>query len=140
VAVIVRLFDTSAILVHYFRAVGAERVHALLAQADGRAGFCAASVPELWGALCSSLDSEADAERITRLYTTEVMRMMEINRLVSDEAWRVLMRFRRLGTIRSLVAATAIANSRAVLVHADPTFSNLPIEILDQVDVRATST
>ena len=129
---ITHVFDTTAVLAHYFNEPGAEQVHALLADKSVGVGFAALSLLDLKARLVASVADPREAERAFRLYAGELMATIPVTRDVAELAEAILRQTDDdLSLLEAIVAATA-KSAGAVLVHRDPLLARLPVSLLNQ--------
>lgn len=122
---ITHVFDTSAVLAHYFNEPGAEEVDRIWQDHRNEIGLCALSVTELRGRLGALVSDAIEVERAMRLYTEEITTVVAVDRTVARRA-AVLRQTAGLPLplIDAVIAATAGLAS-AILVHRDPHYAAL---------------
>ena len=119
------LFDTSALLAHYFGETGAQQVTDLLSDPETAPAVCVATVPEFRGRLRYEGAEAAEADRVCGLYFDQLFVCLEIDRRVAECSDRLRERASgRVPLIDALIAACAVSND-AVLVHADAHMSKI---------------
>lgn len=129
---ITHVFDTTAILAHYFHESGAEQVNDLLADNSVEIGIPAIELLELKSQLARSLPNAAEAQRAFHLYADELITTLPVTREVVTRALAILQKTGEpLGFLEAILAATAQHES-AVLVHRHPRLARLPAPLLQQ--------
>ena len=125
------LLDTSAWIAHLLGEPGATEIAALLEEPRSSLSICSISILELFGRLSAAARSDSFAEvweryralfAIVRDVTEAVaLEAVQIRRAVPD----------RLPTVDALIAATA-AHYGSILIHRDPHFRAIPLELVEQ--------
>jgi len=130
---ITHVFDTSAVLAHYFGEAGAEQLDQLWADPENEIGLCVLSLPELKTRLLEEVRDQEEIDRAFKLYADELTVSLGVNRAVAELAieLRGLSRT-RLPLVDSIIAATAACRS-ATLVHCDPHLAGIPQDRLRQI-------
>ena len=107
-----------------------ERVRDLLADPECKVGMCVVSATEVW----ARLKAENHASSFSAEWTEyrELFELLEVDEPVVLKSVELRAAASgRLPTVDSLIAA-CVANSKAVLVHRDPHFQNIPEPLLRQ--------
>jgi predicted nucleic acid-binding protein len=126
------VFDTSAILAHYFHEPGAEQVNALLADNAVEVGVPAIALIELKTRLASSVHDPAEASRAFHLYAEELISAIPVTREIVGRAEEIIQQAGNTLTLLEAIAAATAQSERAVLVHRDANFARLPAGLLEQ--------
>jgi predicted nucleic acid-binding protein len=127
------VFDTSAILAHYFNEPGASIVDGLWADGSSRIGISAVTVAELRGRLFQEIADEAEASRAADAYLNELTICLPVDRVIAELAWQLRHAVpTRLPLIDALIAATA-RSVGAVLVHMDTHMAGIPTALVAQI-------
>ncbi|HEY0966480.1 MAG TPA: PIN domain-containing protein [Opitutaceae bacterium] len=122
---ITHVFDTSAVLAHYFNEPGADEVERIWQDHRNEIGLSALSVTELRGRLGALVSDRGEVERAMRLYTEEITTVLAVDRNVARRAADLRETARvRLPLVDAVIAATAGVSS-AILVHRDPHYAAL---------------
>jgi predicted nucleic acid-binding protein len=123
---ITHVFDTSALLAHYFGEPGAEELDRVWADPDNEIGICVLSLPELKTRLSAEVDDPEEVARAFRAYTDELTVSLKVDRTVAELAIELRETSRtRIPLVDSVIAATAACQS-AILVHCDPHMAGIP--------------
>jgi predicted nucleic acid-binding protein len=119
------LLDTSALLAHWRNEAGAERVQAVLDDADNEVQICSLSVTELARRLKALGAEDAEARGTALQYAGLADKVISIDTAVALRAFELgAAGSARLPLADALIAASA-AVSGATLVHRDPHFEGL---------------
>lgn len=129
---ITHVFDTSAILAHYFHEPGAEQVNALLADNSVEIGLPAIALIELKSRLAASVGDPAEARRAFHLYAEELIAAIPVTREVIARAEDIIQRSGRQLTLLEAIAAATAKNEGAVLVHRDRNLADIPGDLFQQ--------
>ncbi len=134
---ITHVFDTSAILAHYFHEPGAELVNALLADNSAEVGIPATELLELNRQLNHTLPDIAEAQRAFHLYADELIATIPVTREIVTRALLLIEKTGdRLSPMEAILAATA-QNEGAILVHRTAQLAALPGNLLRQCALPA---
>jgi predicted nucleic acid-binding protein len=129
---ITHVFDTTAILAHYFHQPGAEQVNDLLAANSVEVGIPASELLELKSQLARTLPDPTEARRAFHLYADELITTLPVTRTIITRAVGILEKADgQLDQREAILAATA-HDENAVLVHRNPRLARLPATILQQ--------
>ena len=129
---ITHVFDTTAILAHYFHEPGAELVNELLANNSVDVGIPATELLELKKMLTGALPDPVEAQRAFHLYADELITTIPVTREVVTRAEVILQKSGgQLSLLEAILAATA-QNENAILVHRDPRLANQPGTLFQQ--------
>ena len=126
------LLDSSAWLAHLFGEPGAEQVTLLFDDPDNEVAISALSIPEVYGRL-KAMGAGGHWEEVWDTYTILFSKVLPAGEIVAHQA--VALRAAataRLPTIDGLIAATAVVHG-VMLVHRDPHFTTIPLELLPQL-------
>lgn len=129
------LLDTSALLLHFFKEPGGDRVQELLADESNVILIASVSITELarrlvamgYGvdeAKTTSLSYASLADRVLPVDTAAAVRAFELSSLSRE----------RIPLTDALIAACASIGS-AALVHRDAHFRTIPADLLQRVDL-----
>jgi predicted nucleic acid-binding protein len=124
------LFDTSALLAHYLGEPGGDEVAGLMESS----AFAVSAVTqvELMGRLRALGSSAEDASAVVHAYLGAASEVVAVDRRVAARACEI----RVAATARVPLADALIAASASVLgatlVHRDPHFAAIPVELLAQ--------
>jgi predicted nucleic acid-binding protein len=129
------LLDTSALLVHFFKEPGGDRVQELLADEKNDILVASVSITEFarrlvvsgYGvdeARSTSLSYASLAERVVPVDTAAAVRAFELSSLSRE----------RIPLVDALIAACA-SLGEATLVHRDAHFRAMPGELLQRMDL-----
>ncbi|MBK8475394.1 MAG: PIN domain-containing protein [Opitutaceae bacterium] len=129
---ITHVFDTSAILAHYFHEPGAELVNELLADNSAEVGIPAIELLELKRQLNRTLPDATEAQRAFRLYADELIAPIPVTREIVARALLLIERMGdQLSPSEAILAATA-QHEGAILVHRTAPLAVLPANVLRQ--------
>lgn len=135
---VTHVFDTSALLCHYFGEAGAEQLDQLWRDRRNEIGLCVLSLPELKTRLQEEVEDPEEVERVFKTYVDELTITLDVNRPVAEHAIRLREASpRRMPLVDSIIAATASCES-AVLVHCDPHMSAIPEDLVQQIFLRGS--
>jgi predicted nucleic acid-binding protein len=127
------VFDTSAVLAHYFGEAGAEQLDLIWADPENEIGLCVLSLPELKKRLLEEIQDQREIERAYKAYSDELTISLVVDRKVAESAIDLREASKtRLPLVDSIVAATA-AYWSAILVHCDPHLAGIPKDRLRQI-------
>jgi len=130
---ITHVFDTSALLVHYFGESDAEKLDELWADPGNEIGLCVLSLPELKTRLLADVIDHEEVERAFEVYCDELTISLEVDRTVAERAIELReVAETRLPLVDSVIAATASCRS-AILVHCDPHMAGIPADLVRQI-------
>ncbi len=129
---ITHVFDTSAILAHYFHEPGAEQVNALLADNSVEIGLPATSLLDLKTRLTSSVGDPAEARRAYHLYAEELIAAIPVTREIITRAEEILQRSGDRLTLLEAIAAATARHEGAVLVHRGHNLARVPGDLFQQ--------
>lgn len=129
------LLDTSALLIHFFKEPGGDRVQELLADESNVILISSVSITELARRLVAmgygvdeanttSLSYASLADRVLPVDTAAAVRAFELSSLSRE----------RIPLTDALIAACASIGS-AALVHRDAHFRTIPADLLQRVDL-----
>lgn len=129
------LLDTSALLIHYFKEMGGDRVQEFIADDANEILIASVSIAEFARRLSvmgyavdearsTSLSYASLAEGVIPVDTAAAMRAFELSSLSRE----------RIPLADALIAACASLNS-ATLVHRDAHFRAIPADLLRRVDL-----
>lgn len=129
---ITHVFDTSAILAHYFHEPGAELVNELLADNSVEVGIPATELLELKRQLTRTLPDSAEVQRAFHLYADELIATIPVTREIVTRALLLIEKTGdRISPLEAILAATA-QHEGAILVHRTTPLSVLPGNLLRQ--------
>ncbi|MFB3906401.1 MAG: type II toxin-antitoxin system VapC family toxin [Acidobacteriota bacterium] len=129
---VTHVFDTSALLAHYFGEPGAEELDRVWADPDNEIGICVLSLPELKTRLSAEVDDPAEIARAFQAYADKLTVSLQVDRMVAERAIELREASRgRLPLVDSVIAATASCQS-AILVHCDRHMAGIPEDRLRQ--------
>ena len=129
------LLDTSAMLLHYFREPGGDRVQDLLAGDANRILIASICITELARRL-AALGRGVDEARSTSLsYASLAEQVIPVDTAVAVRAFELSSVARqRLPLVDALIAACASV-ADATLVHRDAHFRAIPADLLARMDL-----
>ncbi len=129
---ITHVFDTSAILAHYFHEPGAELVNELLADNSVEVGIPAIELLELKRQLTRTLPDSTEAQRAFHLYADELITTIPVTREIVTRALLLIEKTGDpLSPMEAILAATA-QHEGAILVHRTVPLVGLPGNLLRQ--------
>ena len=129
------LLDTSAMLLHYFREPGAERVHSLLEDDANQVLIASICVTEMARRLLAMGQAVDDARSTSLSYASLAERVVPVDTAVAVRAFELTSLSRpRLPLVDALIAACACL-SGATLVHRDTHFRAIPQDLLTRIDL-----
>mgnify|MGYP001327176070 CR=1 FL=1 len=130
------LLDSSAFLAYFLGEPEGEHVRSLLVDENNSIAISVLSALELWARL-KALNRDVSFEQEWELHSPLFDAILEVDWSIIERAI-VIRRVtpQRLPTIDSLIAATASVHS-LTLVHCDPHFRPVPLELLRQLDLEA---
>ncbi|MDX2187633.1 MAG: PIN domain-containing protein [Opitutaceae bacterium] len=116
------VFDTSAVLAHFYQESGAETANALLTDTHAHIGITAVSLLELRSTILRSVvgaspELRRNAEAAYRLYADELLETVPVTRPLVEEAARLLDDPKGPLTESQAVSAAAARLHDAILVH-----------------------
>ncbi len=130
---ITHVFDTSALLAHFFHEPGAEQVHALLADNSAEIGLPALALLDLKARLTSTVGDAQEAARAFHLYADELVTILPVTREIVAKAEAMLGQpDNPLSLLEAIVAATA-QQEGALLVHRSRNLASLHRHHLRQI-------
>jgi predicted nucleic acid-binding protein len=132
-SVVTHVFDTSAILAHYFGEPGAEVVASIWRSGAPLPAISVVTIPELRGKLSAAVSDQEDALRAADAYLQDLTVCLPVDRATAEMAWQVrAASSERIPLVDALIAATA-RSAGAVLVHRDPHMARIPRALVDQI-------
>jgi predicted nucleic acid-binding protein len=129
---ITHVFDTTAILAHYFHQPGAEQVNDLLTDNSVEVGLPATELLELRSQLARTLPDSAVARRAFHLYADELITTIPITRAIVTRAEGLLEKTDGAIDQREAILAATAHEENAILVHRNPRLGCLPAALLQQ--------
>jgi predicted nucleic acid-binding protein len=129
---ITHVFDTTAVLAHYFNEPGADAVNALFADKAVEVGIPALSLLELKSRLAASVTDAAEVKRAFQLYADELMTALPVTRDVTELADKILHDAKDGLTVTDAIVAATARQAGAVLVHRNAQLARLPSTLLRQ--------
>ena len=129
---ITHVFDTTAILAHYFHQPGAEQVNDLLTDNSVEVGLPATELLELKSQLERTLPDSAEARRAFHLYADELITTLPITRTIATRAESLLEKTDGTLDQREAILAATAHEENAILVHRNPHLARLPATFLQQ--------
>ncbi len=128
------LLDTSALLLHYFKAPGADRIHRIMSDEKNTIIIAAVSITELGRRLVATGCDPIEARSSALSYATLCERVVPVDTAASIRAFELGLTSRtRIPLVDALIAACA-SISDATLVHRDDHFLEIPADLLPQMD------
>jgi predicted nucleic acid-binding protein len=128
------LLDTSALLLHYFKAPGADRIHRIISDENHSILVASVSITDLGRCLVATGCDPMEARSSALSYATLSERVVPGDTAVSARAFELGVASRtRLPLVDALIAACASIFD-ATLVHRDDHFLAIPPDLLSQVD------
>ena len=132
-AVITHLFDTSAILAHYFDEPGADEVYQLFQTRSCRLAISVLTIPELKTRLLEESDDPTESDRASDLYINVLTGHVAVTKPIAGLAARIRESTpQRLPLVDAVIAACA-AHQNCILVHRDPYMSAIPEDFVHQM-------
>ena len=129
------LLDTSAILLHFFREPGGERVQELLADDSNEILISPVCITEFARRLAVMQYGTDEARSRSLAYAELAERVVPVDTAVAVRAFELSSLSReRIPLADALIAACA-SLSGATLVHRDAHFSAIPEDLLQRVDL-----
>lgn len=130
---ITHIFDTSALLAHYFDEDGSEQVQRIWEEHPETIGVCVVTIPEFRGRLRAEIDNSDEIQYAAERYFSFLTQSIQIDRAVAELTDHVrVTAIKRIPLIDALIAACARA-ADALLVHKDPHFMTLPKNVVNQL-------
>jgi predicted nucleic acid-binding protein len=137
VRTITHVFDTSALLAHFFDEPGADVVAGIWASGSSLPGISAITVAELRLRLGKELAEDPEAGAAVDRYLDQLTVCLPVDRAVAECAWQLrTATMRRLPLVDAIIAATA-RSIGAALVHRDPHFRAIPAGLLERIELPA---
>ena len=131
------LLDTSALLLHYFKAPGADRIHRIISDEKNSIIVASVSITELGRRLVAAGCDPAVAKSSALSYATMCERVVPVDTAAAIRAFELGVASRaRIPLVDALIAACA-SICDATLVHRDDHFLAIPEDLLQQVDAAA---
>jgi predicted nucleic acid-binding protein len=131
------LLDTSVLLLHYFKAPGADRIHRIISNEKNSILVASVSITELVRRLVATGCDPMEARASALSYATLCERVVPIDTAASIRAFELGVASRtRIPLVDALIAACA-SICDATLVHRDDHFLGIPADLLRQVDAAS---
>lgn len=131
------LLDTSALLLHYFKAPGADRIHRIISDEKNSILIASVSITELGRRLVATGCDPMGARSSALSYATLCERVVPLDTAVSVRAFELGVASRaRIPLVDALIAACA-SICDATLVHRDDHFLAIPADLMQQVDAAS---
>jgi predicted nucleic acid-binding protein len=131
------LLDTSALLLHYFKTPGADRIHRIISDETNSILVASVSIAELGRRLVATGCDPVEARSSALSYAALCERVVPVDTAVSIRAFELGVASRaRIPLVDTLVAACA-SICDATLVHRDDHFLGIPAGLLPQMDAVA---
>jgi predicted nucleic acid-binding protein len=129
------LLDTSALLIHYFKETGGDRVQEIISDEANEIIIASVSIAEFARRL-SAMGYGVDEAKTTSLaYASLADKVIPVDTAAAVRAYELSSLSRkRIPLIDALIAACA-SLSDAVLVHRDAHFGVIPGDLLQRVDL-----
>ncbi|MGA2547075.1 MAG: PIN domain-containing protein [Rectinemataceae bacterium] len=129
------LLDTSALLAHFRREEGADRVQDILIDDSSEVTISSVTMAELARGIYS-LGSDMDQARRTALsYASLASVVVPVDAAIAVRAFELgTLASSRLPLADALIAASAQA-ANAVLVHRDKHFHSIPLDLIEQMSL-----
>jgi hypothetical protein len=129
------LLDTSALLLHFFKELGGERVQDLLADDSNEILIAAVSIAEFARRLAATGCAMDEARSQSLAYASLAERVMPIDTATAVRAFELSSLSReRVPLTDALIAACASVGG-AALVHRDAHFHTIPDDVLQRIDL-----
>jgi predicted nucleic acid-binding protein len=129
---ITHVFDTSAILAHYFDEPGAEQVNAMLADTSLEIGLSAISLIELKTRIASKVPDKNEARRAYRLYAEELLAAIPVTREIVASSEAIIQQSACELNLHQVIAAATARSQGAVLVHREANLRSIPSTLVQQ--------
>jgi predicted nucleic acid-binding protein len=130
------LLDTSAILVHYRKELGWERVQALFAAPEAEMLVASVTLTEFGRRLRDLGATEEDAVAAVADYLLLFSEVVVIDAAVANTAFLLGCRAaQRVPLVDALIAAAAHIRS-SVLVHRDAHMRSISVDLVEQIDLE----
>lgn len=130
------LLDTSAILVHYRKELGWERVQALFEAPETEMSVASVTLTELGRRLRDLGATEEDAVAAVADYLLLFSEVVVIDAAVANTAFVLGCRAaQRVPLVDALIAAAAHIR-RSVLVHRDAHMRSISVDLVEQIDLE----
>jgi predicted nucleic acid-binding protein len=127
------LFDTSALLTHYFDEPGAAKVQEIWETYPNSIGVSVLTVPEFRRRLWIELENTAEIDYACNRYFNLLTRSIPIDRTVAELVEHIRLSTKeRIPLIDALIASCA-RSAGAVLVHKDPHMAVIPEGVVSQI-------
>jgi len=128
------LLDTSALLLHYFKSPGADRIHRIISDKKNSILIASVSITEVGRRLVATGCDPVEARSSALSYATLCERVVPVDSAVSLRAFEFGAASRaRIPLVDALIAACA-SICEATLVHRDDHFLAIPTDLLPQMD------
>jgi predicted nucleic acid-binding protein len=131
------LFDTSTLLLHYFKAPGSDWIHRIMTDTTNAIMIAAVSITELGRRLVATGCDPTEARSVALSYAAMCERVISVDTAASVRAFELGVASRaRIPLVDALIAACA-SIADATLVHRDDHFLAIPADLLCQVDAAS---
>jgi predicted nucleic acid-binding protein len=128
------LLDTSALLLHYLKTPGADRIHRIICDETNSIFVASVSITELGRRLIATGCDPMEARSSALSYASLCERVVPVDTAVSIRAFELgVASHARIPLVDALIAACA-SICDATLVHRDDHFLGIPADLLPQVD------
>jgi predicted nucleic acid-binding protein len=129
------LLDTSALLLHFLKESGGDRVQDLVAAESNQVLLAAVTIAELARRLLAMGYDVGEARSTSLAYASLADRVVAVDRAAAVRAFEISSLAReRIPLVDSLIAACASV-SGATLVHRDRHFCAVPEDLLRRMDL-----
>ncbi len=126
------LLDTSALLVHFRNEAGAARVQSILEDGGAEVLIASPSVAELARRVAGLGAETTEARAVALEYAGLVSQVIAIDTALAIRAFELgSAAAQRLPLVDALIASAASLHE-ATLVHRDPHFRTIPVDLLEQ--------
>ncbi len=130
---VTHLFDTSALLAHYFDEPGADEVDQLFQNRNCRPAISVLTIPEFKTRLLEETADPAESDRVFHHYVNELTENIAVTKAVADLATSIRESVeQRLPLVDAVIAACA-AHQDCFLVHHDPHMAAIPEDLVHQI-------
>lgn len=129
------LLDTSALLTHFYKEPGGDRVQELLADESNEVLIASVSITELARRLAAMGYGVEEARATSLSYASLAERVVPVDMAAAVRAFELSSLSReRIPLTDALIAACAMVGN-ATLVHRDAHFRAIPTDLLQRMDL-----
>jgi predicted nucleic acid-binding protein len=127
------LFDTSALLTHYFDEPGAAIVQDIWETYPNSIGISVLTIPEFRRRLWIEIEDTAEIDYACHRYFNLLTRSVPIDRAVAELVEHIRVSTEKRIPLIDALIATCARSAGAVLVHKDPHMAVIPEGVVSQI-------